>query len=370
MFINDLFAKAARRAATDEMACHPGRRSRIDRLQCHDPAGQHRDGTVIGAGCVVTRDLSCPACTPAIRRDYSRRWQGMSVQRDSVRRPVGAVPGASPGVRRGFRRVIASTAFIGGPFVKEFEAAYPARAASSTASPSATAPMQSTWCCACSASGRETKSSLPRQLDLDFGDDHAGGRTAGLRDVERYYGIDADRIEAAITPRTKAIIPVHLYGQPAQMDAIAELARRRGLFLIEDCAQAHLAKFGGRRVGTFGDAATFSFYPGKNLGAYGDAGAIVTNDEELAQKCRMYANHGALVKHQHEMEGINSRMDGCRLVIVREAPTSRCVDARAAGNRPSLRRSAGGIAEVHMPRVRPPARTRLPPVRHPCAAAR
>ena len=98
--------------------------------------------------------------------------------------------------------------------------------------------------------------------------------------------------------------------------AIRELCPARGLRLIEDCAQAHFAEWRGHRVGTFGDAATFSFYPGKNLGAWGDAGAIVTNDDELARRCRMYANHGALVKHQHEMEGINSRMDGLQAALL------------------------------------------------------
>jgi dTDP-4-amino-4,6-dideoxygalactose transaminase len=100
------------------------------------------------------------------------------------------------------------------------------------------------------------------------------------------------------------------------MERIAAVCAAHGLRLIEDCAQAHFAEWGGRRVGTFGDAGTFSFYPGKNLGAWGDAGAIVTNDAELARRSRMYANHGALVKHQHEMEGINSRMDGLQAALL------------------------------------------------------
>jgi dTDP-4-amino-4,6-dideoxygalactose transaminase len=100
------------------------------------------------------------------------------------------------------------------------------------------------------------------------------------------------------------------------MSAVVDICRRHNLLLIEDCAQAHFAEWQGTRVGGFGDAATFSFYPGKNLGAYGDAGAILTRDPELARRCRMFANHGALVKHQHDMEGVNSRMDGLQAAIL------------------------------------------------------
>jgi dTDP-4-amino-4,6-dideoxygalactose transaminase len=142
------------------------------------------------------------------------------------------------------------------------------------------------------------------------------GATPVFVDVDQHYLIDVDELERAITPRTRAVIPVHLYGQAAQMSRIVEICKSHGLLLIEDCAQAHFAEWSGRRVGTFGDAATFSFYPGKNLGAWGDAGAIITSDDELARKCRMYANHGALVKHQHEMEGINSRMDGLQAALL------------------------------------------------------
>lgn len=130
------------------------------------------------------------------------------------------------------------------------------------------------------------------------------------------YTIDVAQIEAKISSRTKAIIPVHFYGQAARISEIRALCDKHHIFLIEDCAQSHFTKEGGRNVGTFGHAATFSFYPGKNLGAYGDAGAVVTNDDELAQKMRMYANHGALKKHAHEMEGINSRLDTLQAAIL------------------------------------------------------
>lgn len=131
-----------------------------------------------------------------------------------------------------------------------------------------------------------------------------------------YYTIDPDLIEAKINERTKAIIPVHLYGQSSDMAAIRSLCDKYNLYLIEDCAQAHFVEFQGKRVGTFGDVATFSFYPGKNLGAYGDAGAVITNDEALDKRMRMFANHGALKKHNHEIEGINSRLDGLQAAIL------------------------------------------------------
>ncbi len=135
-------------------------------------------------------------------------------------------------------------------------------------------------------------------------------------DIDEFSTIDVSKIEDKITENTIAIIPVHLYGQPADMKAIMEIAEKHKLYLIEDCAQAHFAEFDGQKVGTFGDVATFSFYPGKNLGAYGDAGAIITNNDDLANKMRMYANHGALKKHLHLIDGINSRLDTIQAAIL------------------------------------------------------
>lgn len=135
-------------------------------------------------------------------------------------------------------------------------------------------------------------------------------------DVDEYYLINTDLIESKITPRTKMIIPVHLCGQAANMTRIMELAHKYNLLVMEDCAQSHYAEWEGQRIGTFGIASTFSFYPGKNLGAYGDAGAILTNNDVLASKMRMFANHGALKKHDHHMEGINSRLDGMQAAIL------------------------------------------------------
>jgi dTDP-4-amino-4,6-dideoxygalactose transaminase len=123
------------------------------------------------------------------------------------------------------------------------------------------------------------------------------------------YTIDPDQVERAITVRTKAIIVVHLYGQPAHITRLRSICNKRGLFLIEDCAQAHLTLENGKAVGTFGHAGAFSFYPTKNLGAYGDAGCMVTKSAQLATRVRRLANHGALQKDDHELEGMNSRMD-------------------------------------------------------------
>lgn len=119
-----------------------------------------------------------------------------------------------------------------------------------------------------------------------------------------------------VTAATKAIIPVHLYGRPCDMDGVMKLAASHGLKVIEDCAQAHGAEYKGQRVGGIGDLGTFSFYPGKNLGAYGDAGAIVTNDSDLAVRCRMTANHGRTEKYNHRFEGRNSRLDGLQAAIL------------------------------------------------------
>jgi len=134
-----------------------------------------------------------------------------------------------------------------------------------------------------------------------------------LREV---YTIDPADIAHKITPRTKCIIPVHLYGQPANMEAICDIALKNNLRVVEDVAQAHAAKYGGKYVGGFGDLGVFSFYPGKNLGAFGDGGAVVTNDAELARRVKMLANHGRIEKYEHEIVGRNSRLDNLQAGIL------------------------------------------------------
>jgi dTDP-4-amino-4,6-dideoxygalactose transaminase len=130
------------------------------------------------------------------------------------------------------------------------------------------------------------------------------------------YTLTAGMVKEKLTEKTAAIIAVHLYGHPCDMDSLMALAKEHGLKVIEDCAQAHFAEYKGRRVGSLGDVATFSFYPGKNLGAYGDAGAITTNSQELATICRKIANHGRVAKYDHDFEGRNSRLDGMQAAVL------------------------------------------------------
>jgi dTDP-4-amino-4,6-dideoxygalactose transaminase len=131
------------------------------------------------------------------------------------------------------------------------------------------------------------------------------------------YTIDVSKIEAAINHATRAIIPVHLYGQPADLDPILEIARRHNLMLIEDAAQAHGSRYKGRRVGSLGEAGCFSFYPGKNLGAYGEGGAVVTNDAELARRLRLLRNHGSERKYQHDVIGYNFRLEAIQGAVLK-----------------------------------------------------
>lgn len=138
---------------------------------------------------------------------------------------------------------------------------------------------------------------------------YVGGRPVFVEPDIRTFNINPEFIEAAITSKTKAIMPVHLYGQACDMDPIMEIAHKYKLRVVEDCAQAHGATYKGKKVGTFGDAAGFSFYPGKNLGALGDAGAVVTNDKELADKIRALGNYGSDYKYHHIYKGNNSRLD-------------------------------------------------------------
>jgi dTDP-4-amino-4,6-dideoxygalactose transaminase len=168
--------------------------------------------------------------------------------------------------------------------------------------------------------------------------------------------LDAGAVAAAVTPRTKAILPVHLYGQPADMDALRPIAERHGLLLIEDAAQAHGARHRGRRAGALGHAAAFSFYPGKNLGALGDGGAVTTDDDQLAVRVRRLRNYGAEVRYRHEAMGFNSRLDEMQAAMLRaklpaldaENATRRARAAQYLGLLQALAPSAGLV----LPRVR------------------
>ncbi|MEX3954869.1 DegT/DnrJ/EryC1/StrS family aminotransferase [Trinickia sp. EG282A] len=146
---------------------------------------------------------------------------------------------------------------------------------------------------------------------------HAGATPVPVEPLERTHNLNPELIGAAVTSRTKAIIPVHLYGQPADMEPIIAVAKRYGLKVIEDAAQAHGARYAGSRTGTLGDAAAFSFYPGKNLGALGDGGAIVTNDDAVAERVRELSNYGSKRKYVHERQGFNTRLDELQAAFLR-----------------------------------------------------
>lgn len=221
-----------------------------------------------------------------------------------------------PEVDAAMAEVIAQSAYIRGPQVDAFEQAW--------------AKTLGVKHCVSCANGTDAIYVAMRGLGLKPGDEvittahswistsetitQAGGRVVFCDTDDETFTINPGLIAKKITPRTVGIIPVHLYGQAADMDAIMAIARKHKLWVIEDCAQAHLARFKGSLVGTFGNAATFSFYPGKNLGAYGDAGCTVTNDDALADWMTTYARHGG--KGEHVMEGINSRMDGLQGAVL------------------------------------------------------
>jgi dTDP-4-amino-4,6-dideoxygalactose transaminase len=169
-----------------------------------------------------------------------------------------------------------------------------------------------------------------------------------------HFLIDLVDIENRITAKTKALIVVHLYGQAAPMKEIAALCKKHKLFLIEDCAQAHLTKDGDAYAGTFGDAAAFSFYPTKNLGAYGDAGCVITHNTSLAEKIRRLANHGALQKDDHLIEGMNSRMDSLQAsVLATKLPHLEKWNSLRRKNAALYHEQLKGITQITLPDIRP-----------------
>jgi dTDP-4-amino-4,6-dideoxygalactose transaminase len=179
-----------------------------------------------------------------------------------------------------------------------------------------------------------------------------GARPVLVEVDEASFNLDPAHIEAAITPRTKAIMPVHLYGQPADMDPILALARRYNLRVIEDASQAHGARYRGQRVGTLGDVGCFSFYPGKNLGAYGDAGGLVTNNAELAEKVRFLRNYGQEVKYKHVVKGYNLRLDTLQAAVL--GVKLRYLDAwnaRRAAHAAVYTHALEGVGDLQLPRV-------------------
>ncbi len=222
-------------------------------------------------------------------------------------------------VAEGWQEVLARTAFIGGPQVAAFEREYAEFIGASH--------------CVAMANGTDAIEIALRALGVSRCDEcilpantfiataeavSRAGATPVLVDCadDETYLVDTDAVEAAVTPRTRAIIPVHLYGQAAPVERLLPLARRMGIWLVEDAAQAHGARRHGTSAGVLGDAAATSFYPGKNLGAYGDAGAALTSAADAAARMRMIRDHGSARKYEHEVLGVNSRLDTLQAVVL------------------------------------------------------
>jgi dTDP-4-amino-4,6-dideoxygalactose transaminase len=251
--------------------------------------------------------------------------------------------------------VISETAFVGGKYVDAFERAFAGK-------------FGVKHCVSC-ANGTDAIYITLKALGIGPGDEvitvansfiatsetisQTGARPVFV-DLDGYFHIDPARMEAKITAKTKAVIPVHLFGQPVDIRAVKEICDRRGLFLIEDCAQSHFATAQGKKTGTFGIAGTFSFYPGKNLGAYGDGGAIITDDDEFARKARLFASHGSLQKHIHEIEGINSRLDAIQAAVL-QVKLGHIEDWNRARNGHAMKYNdlLGGVGRIQCPKLRP-----------------
>ena len=219
---------------------------------------------------------------------------------------------------RAIRAVIDSSAFAGGPFVEKFEQDFASYCGSQHAVGVGSG-TEALWLSllACNIGPGDEVITVPNTfMATAEAITYCGARPVFVDVDERTYTMDPAGLEEALSSRTKAIIPVHLFGQPADMDPVLEFARKHDLFVIEDAAQAHGAKYKGRKAGTLGNAGCFSFYPGKNLGAFGEAGAIVTNSSELQEKIRILRDHGQVRKYRHTAIGWNCRMDGIQAAIL------------------------------------------------------
>jgi dTDP-4-amino-4,6-dideoxygalactose transaminase len=252
--------------------------------------------------------------------------------------------------------VISKTAFIGGEYVKEFEKQF-----------SELYGVKHVISC---GNGTDSLYIIMKMLGIGVGDEvitaanswisssetisQTGAKPVFTDPDNMYMSMSAQAVAKAITDATKAVIVVHLHGQVCDMDGILKLCADKNIHVIEDCAQSHFSEYGDKRAGVMGIAGSFSFYPGKNLGAYGDAGCIITNDDALAEKCRMYANHGALKKHHHEIEGINSRMDGLQAAVlsVKLQYILNWTEQRIA-NAALYNKHLQGVDDIILPVVRP-----------------
>lgn len=250
------------------------------------------------------------------------------------------------GLDAAYRRVMASGRYVLGEELAAFESEFAA------------------YCgvkhCIGTGNGLDALHLILRAMDIGPGDEvivpantfiaswlavtYAGAVPVPVEPLPSTYNIDPARIEEAVTPRTRAIIAVHLYGQPADMDPIRDVARRHGLKVVEDAAQAHGARYKGRRTGGLGDAAGFSFYPGKNLGAFGDGGAVTTDDDTLAHRVRTLRNYGSQVKYVNERKGFNSRLDELQAAFLRVKLTR--LDAWNERRRAVAKRYRADLASV------------------------
>ena len=223
-----------------------------------------------------------------------------------------------PEIDNAIQEVLMSSAFAGGPFVKKFEEDFAKIHGAKFCSGvnNGTSALHIVFMAINMSRGDEviipanTFIATPASVSLQ------GGKPVFVDCSEDDFNIDVDKIEKAITPKTKAILPVHLYGQPAQIGRINEIAKKHNLVVVEDCAQAHMAEFEGKKVGNFGISGCFSFYPGKNLGAYGEGGAVICNDEEFWKRIQAIKEHGSFKKYYHEYLGHNYRLEGIQGAIL------------------------------------------------------
>jgi dTDP-4-amino-4,6-dideoxygalactose transaminase len=291
----------------------------------------------------MSRSPAAPAAPAATAAPVKVPYNDLYAQYRSIKGPLDDA----------IARVIRDSAFIRGPEVEAFERNFAAA-------------IGVKHCVSC-ANGTDALYILFRALGVRPGDEvitsahswiassetitQAGGQVV-FADTDDTYTLSPAAIAARITPRTKGIVPVHLYGQPAAMSEIMALARKHGLWVVEDCAQAHLACYQDRLVGTFGDAATFSFYPGKNLGAMGDAGCLVTSRDDLAEFSAKFARHGGKQKGTHEIEGINSRLDGLQAAVL-NVKLPHLAEWTRARQRLAVEydRRLAGIGDLVLPRV-------------------
>ncbi|MBS1488673.1 MAG: DegT/DnrJ/EryC1/StrS family aminotransferase [Bacteroidetes bacterium] len=259
-------------------------------------------------------------------------------------------------IDRAVSTVIEETTFIGGRFVNEFEVEF-----------SKAYSVNHTISC---GNGTDSLYIILKMLGVGSGDEvltvanswisssetitQTGARVVFVDAHPEYYSIDETQLQKKLTPKTKAVVAVHLQGQVCEMDIITAFCKKNELYLIEDCAQSHFSEYKGKKVGLFGIAASFSFYPGKNLGAYGDAGCMITNDDALATKLCMYARHGALKKHQHQMEGVNSRMDSLQAaILLAKLPHIHQWNDQRIAHAARYQQGLSGIKQISLPKVRP-----------------